>query len=135
MLTRQGLPNVPVPRVGLLLVHDELGLVLALGLALGEALGDAVDVALADADGEALADADGEALAFGPQTWPHALARAMLAEQIYRAGTILAEVFAELVALAVGLAVAEEDGVALAEALALAEGLALAAGVGVVAAP
>ncbi|HEY3695222.1 23S rRNA (pseudouridine(1915)-N(3))-methyltransferase RlmH [Phenylobacterium sp.] len=29
-------------------------------------------------------------LAFGPQTWPHALARAMLAEQIYRAGTILA---------------------------------------------
>jgi len=29
-------------------------------------------------------------LAFGPQTWPHALARAMLAEQIYRAATILA---------------------------------------------
>jgi 23S rRNA (pseudouridine1915-N3)-methyltransferase len=29
-------------------------------------------------------------LAFGPQTWPHALARAMLAEQIYRAVTILA---------------------------------------------
>ena len=28
-------------------------------------------------------------LAFGPQTWPHALARAMLAEQIYRAVTIL----------------------------------------------
>ena len=31
-----------------------------------------------------------ETLAFGPQTWPHALARAMLAEQIYRATTILA---------------------------------------------
>jgi len=31
-----------------------------------------------------------ESLAFGPQTWPHALARAMLAEQIYRAVTILA---------------------------------------------
>ena len=31
-----------------------------------------------------------EALAFGPQTWPHALARAMLAEQVYRAVTILA---------------------------------------------
>lgn len=31
-----------------------------------------------------------ELLAFGPQTWPHALARAMLAEQIYRAATILA---------------------------------------------
>jgi 23S rRNA (pseudouridine1915-N3)-methyltransferase len=32
----------------------------------------------------------GETLAFGPQTWPHALARAMLAEQVYRAVTILA---------------------------------------------
>jgi 23S rRNA (pseudouridine1915-N3)-methyltransferase len=31
-----------------------------------------------------------ETLAFGPQTWPHALARAMLAEQIYRATSILA---------------------------------------------
>ena len=29
-------------------------------------------------------------LAFGPQTWPHALARVLLAEQIYRAVTILA---------------------------------------------
>ncbi len=29
-------------------------------------------------------------LAFGPQTWPHALARVMLAEQVYRATTILA---------------------------------------------
>ena len=29
-------------------------------------------------------------LAFGPQTWPHALVRAMLAEQLYRAVTILA---------------------------------------------
>ena len=36
-----------------------------------------------------LAAADGR-LAFGPQTWPHALARAMLAEQVYRAVTILA---------------------------------------------
>ncbi|HEY2482047.1 MAG TPA: 23S rRNA (pseudouridine(1915)-N(3))-methyltransferase RlmH [Caulobacteraceae bacterium] len=31
-----------------------------------------------------------ETLAFGPQTWPHALARAMLAEQVYRATSILA---------------------------------------------
>ena len=31
-----------------------------------------------------------QTLSFGPQTWPHALARAMLAEQIYRAVTILA---------------------------------------------
>ena len=30
-----------------------------------------------------------ERIAFGPQTWPHALARAMLAEQVYRAVTIL----------------------------------------------
>ncbi|MBS0363228.1 MAG: 23S rRNA (pseudouridine(1915)-N(3))-methyltransferase RlmH [Proteobacteria bacterium] len=36
-----------------------------------------------------LQSADGK-LAFGPQTWPHALARAMLCEQIYRAVTILA---------------------------------------------
>ena len=35
-----------------------------------------------------LAAANGR-LAFGPQTWPHALARAMLAEQVYRAVTIL----------------------------------------------
>jgi 23S rRNA (pseudouridine1915-N3)-methyltransferase len=35
-----------------------------------------------------LAQANGK-LAFGPQTWPHALARAMLAEQVYRAVSIL----------------------------------------------
>jgi 23S rRNA (pseudouridine1915-N3)-methyltransferase len=38
---------------------------------------------------DVLARAD-ETLAFGPQTWPHALARVMLAEQVYRAITILA---------------------------------------------
>jgi 23S rRNA (pseudouridine1915-N3)-methyltransferase len=32
----------------------------------------------------------GRSLAFGPQTWPHLFARAMLAEQLYRAITILA---------------------------------------------
>ena len=31
-----------------------------------------------------------QTLSFGPQTWPHALARLMLAEQVYRATTILA---------------------------------------------
>ena len=31
-----------------------------------------------------------EALSFGKMVWPHALARVMLAEEIYRAGTILA---------------------------------------------
>jgi 23S rRNA (pseudouridine1915-N3)-methyltransferase len=40
-------------------------------------------------DPTVLAAAHGK-LAFGPQTWPHALARAMLTEQIYRAVTILA---------------------------------------------
>lgn len=40
-------------------------------------------------DAELLAAAD-ERLAFGPQTWPHALARVMLAEQVYRAVTLLA---------------------------------------------
>ena len=32
----------------------------------------------------------GRSLAFGPQTWPHLLVRSMLAEQVYRAMTILA---------------------------------------------
>jgi 23S rRNA (pseudouridine1915-N3)-methyltransferase len=40
-------------------------------------------------DATLLAAAD-ERLAFGVQTWPHALARVMLAEQVYRAATILA---------------------------------------------
>jgi 23S rRNA (pseudouridine1915-N3)-methyltransferase len=39
-------------------------------------------------DPDLLAAAQGQ-LAFGPQTWPHALARAMLAEQVYRAVSIL----------------------------------------------
>lgn len=47
---------------------------------------------LGPADGhrpEVLANADLR-LAFGPATWPHLLARAMLAEQLYRAWAILA---------------------------------------------
>lgn len=40
-------------------------------------------------DERVLAAADTR-LAFGSQTWPHALVRAMLAEQVYRAATILA---------------------------------------------
>jgi 23S rRNA (pseudouridine1915-N3)-methyltransferase len=44
----------------------------------------------ADGLGEAALAAAGLRIAFGPQTWPHALVRVMLAEQIYRAVTILA---------------------------------------------
>ncbi|RZJ94804.1 MAG: 23S rRNA (pseudouridine(1915)-N(3))-methyltransferase RlmH [Brevundimonas sp.] len=48
--------------------------------------------AIGGADGldASVRDAARSTLAFGPQTWPHALARAMLAEQLYRAVTILA---------------------------------------------
>ena len=48
-------------------------------------------IVIGGADGlapEVLAKAN-ESLAFGVQTWPHALVRAMLAEQVYRAVTIL----------------------------------------------
>jgi 23S rRNA (pseudouridine1915-N3)-methyltransferase len=44
----------------------------------------------ADGLSEEARNAAAERLAFGTQTWPHALVRAMLAEQLYRAVTILA---------------------------------------------
>jgi 23S rRNA (pseudouridine1915-N3)-methyltransferase len=47
-------------------------------------------IGAADGLSPAVLAAAQETLAFGPQTWPHALARAMLAEQVYRATTILA---------------------------------------------
>ena len=43
----------------------------------------------ADGLSEPVLSAARDRLAFGPQTWPHALARQMLAEQVYRAVTIL----------------------------------------------
>lgn len=44
----------------------------------------------ADGLAPSVLEAADERLAFGPQTWPHALVRVMLAEQVYRAVTILA---------------------------------------------
>ena len=43
----------------------------------------------ADGHGPALLARADLSLSFGPMTWPHQLARVMLAEQIYRATTIL----------------------------------------------
>ncbi len=44
----------------------------------------------ADGLSDEVKDAAPGHLAFGPQTWPHAMVRLMLAEQLYRAVTILA---------------------------------------------
>ncbi|HAE26633.1 MAG TPA: 23S rRNA (pseudouridine(1915)-N(3))-methyltransferase RlmH, partial [Hyphomonas adhaerens] len=44
----------------------------------------------AEGYGEAVRKAASDTLAFGPQTWPHRFVRAMLAEQVYRAMSILA---------------------------------------------
>lgn len=43
----------------------------------------------ADGVSQSIKDKADETLAFGRQTWPHRLVRAMLAEQLYRALTIL----------------------------------------------
>jgi 23S rRNA (pseudouridine1915-N3)-methyltransferase len=46
-------------------------------------------IAGADGAAQSIKDNADEKLAFGRQTWPHRLVRAMIAEQIYRAVTIL----------------------------------------------
>lgn len=43
----------------------------------------------ADGHGLAVCKAASEILSFGPMVWPHRLARVMLAEQLYRAASIL----------------------------------------------
>ncbi|MCU0882228.1 MAG: 23S rRNA (pseudouridine(1915)-N(3))-methyltransferase RlmH [Hyphomonadaceae bacterium] len=50
----------------------------------------AVLIGGADGHGEAVRRAGARSLAFGRWTWPHRLVRAMAAEQLYRAVTILA---------------------------------------------
>jgi 23S rRNA (pseudouridine1915-N3)-methyltransferase len=61
---------------------------------LGRWRDDGSDVAFliggADGHGEAVLTAASLVLSFGAMTWPHLLARAMLAEQIYRAQQLLA---------------------------------------------
>ncbi len=47
-------------------------------------------IGAADGHDEASRDEADLLLSFGPATWPHMLARAMLAEQLFRATSILA---------------------------------------------
>ena len=47
-------------------------------------------IGAADGHDEALRSSSDLILSFGPATWPHMLARAMLAEQLFRATSILA---------------------------------------------
>ena len=47
-------------------------------------------IGAADGHDTALKDKADLLLSFGPATWPHMLARAMLAEQLFRATSILA---------------------------------------------
>jgi 23S rRNA (pseudouridine1915-N3)-methyltransferase len=47
-------------------------------------------IGAADGHGEALRDQADLLIAFGAMTWPHLMARAMLAEQLWRATSILA---------------------------------------------
>lgn len=87
-----------VPRGARLVALDERGRMLSspdLAAQLGRWRdGGAADAAFAigGADGldPALRDRADLVLSFGAMVWPHALARVMLAEQLYRAATILA---------------------------------------------
>ncbi|HEY2179315.1 MAG TPA: 23S rRNA (pseudouridine(1915)-N(3))-methyltransferase RlmH [Caulobacteraceae bacterium] len=86
------------PEAGLLVACDERGAALtsrAFTDWLASMRDDGVrhlSFAIGGADGldASVLDAARRTLALGPQTWPHALARAMLAEQLYRAATLMA---------------------------------------------
>ena len=85
------------PEGAALVVLDERGTALAspeLAARLGAWRDAARDVAFviggADGTDPALRDRAELVLSLGPMVWPHALARVMLAEQLYRAASILA---------------------------------------------
>jgi 23S rRNA (pseudouridine1915-N3)-methyltransferase len=89
-------PELPTPAVTVLL--DERGTARS-SRALADLLGRWRDdgirevrfvIGPADGHGEAARAAATQLLSFGPATWPHLLVRAMLAEQLYRATSLLA---------------------------------------------
>lgn len=98
MIAREGeLLLATVPKGAVIVALDRRGKALdsaALAQRLGRWRDDAADVAFliggADGHGEPLLKQAGLILSFGAMTWPHLLARAMLAEQIYRAQQLLA---------------------------------------------
>lgn len=90
-------PFPPVPERSVTVVLDERGAALA-SAALARRLRDWREqgvrearflIGAADGHDEATRAAADLLLSFGPATWPHLLVRAMLAEQLYRAETIL----------------------------------------------
>ncbi len=91
-------PDLPAPAVTVLL--DERGPALS-SRALADRLAAWRDDGIREArfvigpadghgDGDAARAAATQLLSFGPATWPHLLVRAMLAEQLYRATSLLA---------------------------------------------
>ncbi|UAJ11429.1 23S rRNA (pseudouridine(1915)-N(3))-methyltransferase RlmH [Polymorphobacter megasporae] len=89
-------PDLPTPAVTVLL--DERGTALT-SRAFADRLAGWRDdgmrearfiIGPADGHGEAARATAGLLLSFGPATWPHLLVRAMLAEQLYRATSLLA---------------------------------------------
>ena len=89
-------PDLPTPAVTILL--DERGAALT-SRALADRLNGWRDdgmrearfvIGPADGHGDAARAAAATLLSFGPATWPHLLVRAMLAEQLYRATSLLA---------------------------------------------
>jgi 23S rRNA (pseudouridine1915-N3)-methyltransferase len=93
---RRAAPPLPSNSIDVLL--DERGIALS-SMELAERLGDWRDggkrearftIGGADGHGEEERLKANLLLSFGPATWPHLLARAMLAEQLFRATSILA---------------------------------------------